>query len=84
VPLWLAALVKLLTVLPGIALAAISIAFVFGLVRTLLTNQALMFQAVLAGSMLAFLWYLYSQLPHFLRRFISRLFTRSNRDHHEH
>ena len=83
VPLWLAPIVTLLTVLPGLALAAISIAFAFGLVRTILTNQALMFQAVLAGSMLALLWYLYSQLPHFLRRFISRLFRRS-RDHDQH
>ena len=80
VPLWLVPLVKLLTVLPGIALATMSIAFAFGLVRTLVTNQALMFQAVLAGLMLAFLWYLYSHLPHFLRRFISSLFKRSGKD----
>jgi hypothetical protein len=80
VPLWLASLVKLLTVLPGLALAAVSIAFAFGFIRTLLTNQALMFQAVLAGLMLAFLWYLYSHLPHFLRRFISNLFKRSGKD----
>lgn len=80
VSFWLAPLVTLLTALPGLALAAVSIAFAFGLVRTLLTNQALMFQAVLAGLMLAFLWYLHMQLPHFLRRFISKLFNRSHKD----
>lgn len=85
VPIWLAPLVTLLTALPGLALAAISIAFAFGLVRTILANQALMFQAILAGSVLAFLWYLYMQLPHALRRFISKLFKRShNDDQHGH
>ena len=80
VSFWLAPLVKLFTILPGLALAAISIAFAFGVIRALLSNQAVMFQAVLAGLMLAFLWYLYMHLPHFLRRFISKLFTRSHKD----
>jgi hypothetical protein len=80
VSFWLTPLVALLTLLPGIALVAVSIMFVFALVRTLLLNQALMFQAVIAGLMLAFLWYLYMHLPHFLRRSISRLFKRSQRD----
>jgi hypothetical protein len=79
-PFWLAPLVKLLTVLPGLALVVMSIAFAFGLIRTLLASQALMFQAVIAGLMLAFLWYLYSHLPHFLRRFISNVFKRSGKD----
>ena len=85
VAFWLVPLVKLLTILPGLALAALSIAFAFGVIRALLSSQALMFQAVIAGLMLAFLWYLYGRLPHFLRRFISKLFTRSkNDDQHGH
>jgi len=40
---------------------------------------------MLAGLMLAFLWYLYMHLPAFLRRFISKLFHRSHSDdHHGH
>jgi len=78
--LWIAPLVKLLTILPGLALAVISILFVFALIQALLTNQALLFQAVLVGLMLAFLWYLYTKLPHFLRRLISKLFKSSDRD----
>jgi hypothetical protein len=58
--------------------------FLFGVLHALLQNQHLMFQAVIAGLMLCFLWYLYSQLPGFLRRFISKLFTRSKRDDHGH
>src|SRR5690348_14982172 len=56
---WVAPLLKLLTLLPGLALVAISMLFIAGLIQTVLVNQALMFQAVIAGLMLAFLWYLY-------------------------
>jgi RNA polymerase subunit RPABC4/transcription elongation factor Spt4 len=77
-------LVWLLTVLPGLLLAAVSIVFVFGLVRALLIDQQLLFQAVLAGLMLTFLWYLYMHLPHFLRRLLSSLFRRSNGGDHGH
>ena len=83
VPFLLLPLVWLLTALPGLLLVTVSVLFAFGLIRTLLTNQALMFQAVLAGLMLAFLWYLYMRLPHFLRRFISNLFRRRHQDDHE-
>jgi len=83
-PLWLMPLVALLSALPGLLLASISVLFVFGLVRTLLINQQLMFQAVLAGLMLTFLWYLYMQLPHFLRKLLSKLFKRSRPHDHEH
>ncbi|MGA2186874.1 MAG: zinc ribbon domain-containing protein [Bryobacteraceae bacterium] len=83
VPFLLLPLVWLLTALPGLLLVIVSILFAFGLLRTLLTNQALMFQAVLAGLMLAFLWYLYMHLPHFLRRLISNLFRRRHRDDHD-
>jgi len=58
-------LIKILTGLPGLLLVIVSILFVFGLVNALLNNQQLLFQAVIAGLMLAFLWYLYMHLPHF-------------------
>jgi hypothetical protein len=77
-PLWLSPLVALLTALPGILLVTATVLFAFGVIRVLLANQAVMFQAVLAGLMLAFLWYLYMKLPHFLRRLLSKLFTRSD------
>jgi len=84
IPIWLVPLVRLLTALPGLLLVAISILFVFALVRTILLDQQLLFQAVIAGLMLAFLWYLYMHLPHFLRRLLSRLFRRSQRGDHGH
>ncbi len=69
-------LVWLLTVLPGVLLVLLSAAFAFGLVRTILLNQQLLFQALVAGLMLSLLWYLYSHLPHFLQRWLSNLFRR--------
>ena len=84
VPLWLAPLVAILSALPGVLLLGVTVLFGFGLIQVLLSNQQLLFQAVLAGLMLAFLWYLYLQLPHFLRRFISKLFQRSRKDDHGH
>lgn len=84
VPLWLSALLVLLSALPGLLLLAISVLFFFGFVQVLVSNEQLLFQFMLVGLMLSFLWYLYMHLPHFLRRFISKLFHRSNRDDHGH
>ena len=84
VSLFLAGLINVLIKLPGLLLVAVSVLFVFGLIQALLSNQQLLFQAVIAGLMLAFLWYLYMHLPGFLRRFLIRLFKRSNRDDHGH
>jgi RNA polymerase subunit RPABC4/transcription elongation factor Spt4 len=80
VSLWLQGLIKILGILPGLALVAVSVLFVFGLVHALVENQQLLFQATIAGGMLCFLWYLYSKLPHFIQRLISKVFTRSKRD----
>jgi RNA polymerase subunit RPABC4/transcription elongation factor Spt4 len=77
-------LVTLLSLLPGLLLALVSVSLAFGIIQTVLSSQQLMLQAVVAGFILCFLWYLYLHLPHFLRRLLSRLFTRSKRDNHDH
>lgn len=84
VPLWLAALLAFFSALPGLLLLVVSVLFLIGFVHALVSNQQLLFQFMLAGLMLAFLWYLYMNLPAFLRRFLSRLFRRSHRDDHDH
>ena len=84
IPLWLAPLVASLSALPGVVLVVVTVGFAFAVIRTILASQQLMFQAIIAGLMLAFLWYLYLRLPHFLRQFISKLFRRSHRDDHDH
>jgi len=82
VPLWLAPLLVLLSAVPGLLLFAVTVLFLVGFVRALISNQQLLFQFMLVGLMLAFVWYLYMHLPHFLRRLLSRLFHRSHRDDH--
>lgn len=84
VPLWLSPLLVLLSALPGLLLFAVSALFLIGFINVLVSNQQLLFQFMLVGLLLAFLWYLYMHLPAFLRRFISRLFHRSKRDDHGH
>jgi len=82
VPIWLAVLIRLLSALPGLLLLGVTVLFAIGLVNALTSNPQLLFQFMLVGLMLCFLWYLYLHLPHLLRRFISRLFRRSHRDDH--
>src|ERR1700756_5276548 len=47
-PFWLSPLVALFTALPGALLLTVTVLFGFGLIQALLTNQAVLFQAVLA------------------------------------
>ena len=82
VPLWLSPLLVLLSGLPGLLLLAITTLFAIGLINALISDQQLMFQFMLVGLMLAFLWYLYMHLPAFIRRSLIRLFRRSQRGDH--
>lgn len=83
-PIWLAPLIWLLSALPGLVLLGVTVLFAVGFVQALVSSQQLMFQFMLLGLILAFLWYLYMHLPHFLRRLISKLFRRSHGGDHDH
>lgn len=82
VSFWLAPLLFLLSAVPGLLLVAVSLLLLFGIVQAVFTNQALLFQFMLLGLLLAFLWWLYMQLPGFLRRALTRLFRRRERNDH--
>ncbi len=84
IPLWFSPLLVLLSALPGLLLLALTVVFGLGLLHALVSSPQLLFQFMLVGLVLAFLWYLYMHLPHFLRRLISRLFQRSRKDDHGH
>jgi hypothetical protein len=84
VPVWLRALLVFLSALPGLVLVVVTVAFAVLFINAILTNPQLQSQLVLVGLMLAFVWYLYLKLPHFLRRILSRLFRRLSGDHHGH
>jgi RNA polymerase subunit RPABC4/transcription elongation factor Spt4 len=84
VPLWLAPLLLLLSALPALVLIGVTLLFLIGFVNALASSPQLLLQFMLVGLMLACLWYLYMHLPGFLRRFLTRLFSRSQRDDHDH
>ena len=84
VSLWLVPMVALLSVLPGLLLAGVTVLFLIALVNALVHSPQALFQLMLIGLMISFLWYLYMHLPAFLRRFLSPLFHRSKRDDHGH
>lgn len=76
VPLWMSTVIALMPILPGVVLLLLSVLFLFGLITVLLRNQQLLFQFMLAGLFLGFLWWLYMQLPNVVRRIVSKLFGR--------
>jgi hypothetical protein len=82
--LWFVPLMFLLRMLPGFALLLATVAFLAGLVQVLVTNQQILFQFMLLGLLIAFLWWLYLKLPRFIRRALSSLFSRGERNEHEH
>jgi hypothetical protein len=86
VPFWLAPLLVLLSALPGMVLLGMSVLLLIGVIQALFTNQELLFQFMLLGLIIGFLWWLYMHLPGFLRRALTRLvFRRRERNgHHEH
>ena len=81
---WPAALLAILSALPGLLLLAVTILFFLAFIYALINSPQLQFQFFMVGLMLAFLWYLYLHLPHFIRRLLSKLVHRSNRDDHGH
>ncbi len=83
-PLWLVPLIALLSALPGIVLLCLSVLVLLGLLQALLTKQQVLFQFLLVGLFLGFLWWLYMQLPGFLRRALSKLLRGRERNDHGH
>jgi RNA polymerase subunit RPABC4/transcription elongation factor Spt4 len=84
VPLWMASLLAVLSIIPGALLFLLSVMFLLGFVRVLLSSRQLMFEFMLIGLVIGFLWWLYMQLPGFLRRWLSKLLSRGDRNGHGH
>ena len=83
VPFLLAPLTVLLSALPGLLLLLLSVMFLLGLLRVLTTDQQLLSQFMVIGLFIAFLWWLYLKLPRFLRRGLSRLLRKPERNEHD-
>lgn len=83
-PLWLVPLIALLSALPGVVLLCLSVLLLLGLLQALLTNQQVLFQFLLVGLFIGLLWWLYMQMPGFLRRALSKLLGRKDGNDHGH
>ena len=79
-PLWLRPLLVVLSVLPGIALLGLSIAFLAEYVYILFVHPALEFPYMLLGLVLGLLWLLYMELPGFVRNKAGRRIRRASKE----
>jgi RNA polymerase subunit RPABC4/transcription elongation factor Spt4 len=84
VPLWLKPLLLALSLLPGVGLAALLVFVVIGIFHAILTNQAIQAQLIVLLLILALLWWLYLQLPHFIQNMFRSLWHKPKKDRHTH
>src|SRR5689334_14789249 len=83
-PIWLIPLLWLVRVVPGVILLLLSISLLFGVIQALISNQQLLFQLMLVGLLLGFLWYLYMQLPSSIRRLFHTIEAKRRRRTRDH
>jgi hypothetical protein len=76
VPFWVRILLFLLSLVPGAILTVISIAAVILFILALFRNPAMLCATFLLLVALGFLWWVWAQLPLWLRRAIHRLLLR--------
>jgi hypothetical protein len=80
VPWWQAAMLYLLSLLPGAVLLLVSLLFLVAFVQVIVTNQQLLFQFMLIALLLGLLWMLYMHLPIFIRRTLHSAWNRRKKD----
>ena len=83
VPFWLAPLLLLASLLPGVVLLLLLVLVMVAIVNQILTNQQIQAQLLVIVLILALLWWLYLQLPHFIRNMFGSLW-RKRKDKHPH
>jgi hypothetical protein len=76
VPFWVRILLFLLSLVPGSILAVVSIATVILFILEIFRSPRLLFATFLLLVALGFLWWVWAQLPLWLRRVIHRLLLR--------
>ena len=84
VPFWLAPLLLLGSLLPGVALVLALVLVVLAIARELLTNQQVQAQLLVMVLILALAWWLYLQLPHFIKNIFRSLWRKPKKDKHTH
>lgn len=84
VPFWLAPLLLLGSLLPGVALVLALVLVVLAIARELLTNQQVQAQLLVMVLILALAWWVYLQLPYFIKNIFRSLWRKPKKDKHTH
>jgi len=80
-PIWISVAVFFLSLVPGLLLFVISLAFVIALIHELFVNPRMLFSFIFLALALTVLWAMWTRLPMSLRRFIrKRLLEREKED----
>jgi len=85
-PWWLKPLLLAASLLPGVLLLLLLVSAAVALFREVLTNQAVQAQLLATILVLALLWWLWLQLPHFIQNMFRSLWRKpkKEKDRHSH
>lgn len=83
-PWWLKPLLLMASLIPGVFLVLLLVLAVVGIFRELIVNQAIQAHLVAAVLILALVWWLYVQLPHFIQNMFRSLWRKPKKDKHQH
>jgi len=83
-PFWLAPLLLHGSLLPGVVLVVALVLVAAAIARELLTNQQVQAQLLDTVLILALAWWLYLQLPHFIKNMFGSLWRKPKKDKHPH
>ena len=84
VPFWLAPLLLLCSLLPGVVLVLLLVLATAAIVNQVLTNEQIQAQLLVVVLVLALLWWLYLQLPHSITNMFRSLWRKPKKDKHTH
>ena len=84
VPLAFRLLLLLASLVPGFVLLLLLVLAAMAVFQEVLTNQAIQAQLVAAILVLALLWWLWLQLPHFIQNMFRSLWKKPKKDKHPH
>jgi hypothetical protein len=86
VPWWLKPLLLIASLLPGALLATLLVLAAISILHEVATNQAIQAQLVVLILILALLWWLWLQLPHFIQNMFRSLWRKpkKEKDRHSH
>lgn len=83
-PLWLKPLLLAGSLLPGAVLLLLLVLSAIGVINAVLSSQTVQGQLLAAMVILALLWWLWLQLPHFIQNMFRSIWRKPKKDKHTH